>query len=105
MKPWEQLDGAIQSTDEPHNVVNKFRIIQKAIQNYPKYVEKSQQAVKFSDPLNLVDFTEFLDNGVVEYKNTAIRGLNSAKLIHVNIDTIDRNTVSGQGVKKKTIRR
>lgn len=85
-----------QNTDRPYSVVDKFRIIQKIVQNYPKYMEKSQQAVRFSDPLKLIDYTEILGNGVVEYKNAKIHGLDSARLLDVNFDRIDRNTVNGQ---------
>lgn len=75
------------------NVAEKFRIIQNIIQKYPLYYEKAQKDLRFSDPLNLVDTTEFLENGDIEYKNSIIHGLGDSILKEVNFDEISQNMV------------
>lgn len=67
--------------------------IQMVSQKYPFYVKEAKQTLKFPDPLNLVDATESLTNGDIEYKNTIIRGLEDSILKGINFDRIDKNLV------------
>lgn len=60
---------------------------------YPVYAEEAEQSVKFSDPLNLVDATESLPNGYIEYKNATISGVGNTVLKEVNFDRIENNKV------------
>lgn len=77
----------------PKNVVNKMITIQKFIQKYPLYAKEAKNTQQFSDSLNLVDTTEFLANGDVQYKNATIQGLGNFILKEVNFDKIDKNLV------------
>lgn len=79
--------------DKSLNITEKFRIIQNIIQKYPLYYEKAQKDLKFSDPLNLVDTTEFFDNGEIEYKNAIIRGLGNSILKDIIFDDFNKNMV------------
>lgn len=43
--------------------------------------------------MSLIDATEFLNNGEIEYRNTKIQGLGNAILNEVNVDKIGENMV------------
>lgn len=87
------MNQAYLNNGESLNIAEKFRTIQNVIQKYPLYYEKSQKDIKFSDPLNLIDATEFLDNGDIEYKNAIFHGLENSILKEVNFDDISKNMV------------
>lgn len=67
--------------------------IQKFVQKYPLYVKEAKNTQQFFDSLNLVDTTEFLANGDIQYKNATIHGLGDFVLKEVNFDNIDKNLV------------
>jgi hypothetical protein len=85
--------GNRNNNNESKNVAQKIRIILKASQKYQLYVEQAKKNLKFSDPMNLVDATEFLSNGEIEYRNAKIQGLGNTILSEVNVDQIADNVV------------
>jgi len=82
-----------QNNDESQDVAQKVRIILKASQNYQFYVQEAKKNLKFSDPMNLNDATEFMSNGEIEYRNAKIQGLANTVLNQVNLDQISENLV------------
>lgn len=82
-----------QNNNESIDVAQQIRIILKASQKYQLYVEQAKRNLKFSDPMSLIDATEFLNNGEIEYRNTKIQGLGNAILNEVNVDKIGENMV------------
>lgn len=93
LKSLEDFNLEYQNTNEPKNVANKMITIQKFVQKYPLYAKEAKNTEQFSDSLNLVDTTEFLANGDVQYKNATIHGLGNFILKVVNFDKIDKNLV------------
>lgn len=81
------------NNNESKNVAQKIRIILKASQKYQLYVEQAKKNLKFADPMSLVDATEFLSNGEIEYRNAKIQGLGNTILSEVNVDQIADNVV------------
>jgi len=75
------------------DVVQQIRIILKASQKYQLYVEQAKSNLKLSDPMSLIDATEFLNNGEIEYRNAKIQGLVNAILNEVNLKKIGENMV------------
>ncbi|XP_060854661.1 uncharacterized protein LOC132932353 [Rhopalosiphum padi] len=82
------------NNNESKNVAQKIRIILKASQKYQLYVEQAKKNLKFADPMSLVDATEFLSNGEIEYRNAKIQGLGNTILSEVNVDQIADNVFS-----------
>lgn len=79
--------------NEYKDVAQQIRIILKASQKYRLYVEQAKRNLKFSDPMNLIDATEFLNNGEIEYRNAKIQGLGSAIINEINVEKIGKNKV------------
>lgn len=79
--------------NESKDVAQQIRIILKTSQKYQLYVEQAKRNLKFSDPMTLIDATEFLSNGEIEYKNVKIQGLKTTVLNEVNVDQINKNVV------------
>lgn len=82
-----------QNNNEYKDVVQKIRIILKASKKYQLYVEQARRNLKFSDPMNLIDVTEFLNNGEIEYRNAQVQGLGNAILNEINMEKIGENKV------------
>jgi hypothetical protein len=75
------------------NLVTKIRNILKIVQKYPLYTKEAKQTLKFPDQLNLVDTTEFLANGEIEYRNAILHGMENAVLKDVDFKDINKNLV------------
>jgi len=75
------------------DVGQQMRIILKASQQYQSYVEQAKSNLKFADTMNLIDATEFLKNGEIEYRNAKIQGLENAILNEVNVEKLGENMV------------
>ncbi|XP_025422182.1 uncharacterized protein LOC112691934 [Sipha flava] len=76
------------------NLVTKIRNILKIVQKYPLYTKEAKQTLKFPDQLNLVDTTEFLANGEIEYRNAILHGMENAVLKDVDFKDINKNLIS-----------
>lgn len=68
-------------------------MILKLSQQYQFFVQESKKNLKFSDPMSLIDATEFFTNGEIEYSNAKIQGLGNTVLKEININQIDENMV------------
>lgn len=79
--------------NEYKDVAQQIRIILKASQKYQSYVEQAKRNLKFSDPMNLIDATEFLNNGEIEYRNAKIQGMGSAIINEINVEKMGENKV------------
>lgn len=82
-----------QDVELSNDVAQQIRIILKASQKYQLYVEQAKGNLKFSDPMSLVDATEFLKNGEIEYRNAKIQGLSHAIMNEVNVEKMGENMV------------
>ncbi|KAF0772815.1 Uncharacterized protein FWK35_00003629, partial [Aphis craccivora] len=93
LKTLEDFHHDNQNNNEPKDVARQIRIILKTSQKYQLYVEQAKRNLKFSDPMTLIDATEFLSNGEIEYKNVKIQGLKTTVLNEVNLDQINKNLI------------
>lgn len=75
------------------NVATKIRSILKIVQKYPLYSKEAKQTLRFPDQLNLVDTTEFLTNGEIEYRNAILHGMENAVIKDVDLKDINKNLV------------
>ncbi|CAI6360836.1 unnamed protein product [Macrosiphum euphorbiae] len=87
------LEDSHQGVELSKDFGQQMRIILKASQKYQSYVEQAKSNLKFSDPMSLIDATEFLNNGEVEYRNAKIHGLSKAILNEVNVEKIGENMI------------
>lgn len=87
------MEDSHQDVELTKDVGQQIRIILKASQKYQLYVEQAKSNLKFSDPMSLIDATEFLNNGEIEYRNAKIQGLGKAILNEVNVEKMGENMV------------
>lgn len=93
LKYLDEFAGPSQYEYGPKNVAEKFRYVQKAIQKYALYAAKAKLPLKFSDPSSVVDTTELLANGEIQYRNAYVLGLANSVISEINFDDVDKNSV------------